>query len=151
MSKRKGDPGYAAGWCIHYRGITGRNGESITSCEKGVEYSTFKENGTGFTHRAPCFLTDKGDSKPDAMPCEHLRRPTQEEIAQHEFWFDERMKKQIAVMTGIASWREKHRGKSAAEIVECPACKGKLHLSIAACNGHVHGQCETTDCVAWME
>lgn len=39
----------------------------------------------------------------------------------------------------------------APEVVECPACKGRLHLSIAAYNGHVHGKCETDGCVAWME
>jgi len=42
MSKRPGDSGYAAGWCIHYRGITGPHGEIVTSCEKGVQYDSFR-------------------------------------------------------------------------------------------------------------
>lgn len=58
----------------------------------------------------------------------------------------------IAVaLKGIADWRKQHKGKSHAEVVECPVCKGRLHLTIAACNGHVHGRCETDSCVAWME
>ena len=37
------------------------------------------------------------------------------------------------------------------DMVECPVCKGKLHLSHAAVNGHVWGKCETAGCVEWME
>lgn len=56
-----------------------------------------------------------------------------------------------AVLEGIAPWRKKHKGKSHAEVVECPACKGRLHLRIAAANGHVWGKCETDGCVSWIE
>ena len=55
------------------------------------------------------------------------------------------------VQVGIADWRKAHKGKSASEVVECPACNGKLHLSISSYNGHVHGKCETAGCVSWME
>jgi hypothetical protein len=143
MSKRKGDPGYAAGWCIHFRDAS-RN----TSCEAGVEYDAFR--GTKFDRR-PCFLDDAGQSKADALPCEHLRRPTAEEIAAHEAWLEGRLNKMRTVMVGIADWRKRNKGRSFGEVVECPACKGRLHLSIAASNGHVHGHCETEGCVSWME
>lgn len=60
---------------------------------------------------------------------------------------DARFKKVMAV---VGPWRKKlPRGK--AEVIECPACNGRLHLSQAACNGHVHGHCETAGCVSWME
>lgn len=150
MSKRKGDPGYAAGWCIHYSGISDGKGGWVTSCEKGVEYSTFR--GEGKTHgMQPCFLTEKGESKPDALPCEHLRRPTPEEIAEHETWIEAHMNKMRLVMTTIRPWRAAHKGQNFGEVVDCPACQGRLHLSIAAYNGHVHGRCETVGCVSWME
>lgn len=29
--------------------------------------------------------------------------------------------------------------------------EGRLHLSQSSYNGHVHGRCETDDCVRWME
>ena len=146
MSKRKGDSGYADGWCIHYRGTV----HGVESCEAGIHYKTaFRDRGVNFQNQ-PCFLV-KGESKPDAAHCEHLRRPTKEEIALHEQWFEKHMNMQRTVMTGIHPWREKHKGKSHAEVVECPSCKGRLHLSIAAYNGHVHGKCETEDCVSWME
>lgn len=153
MSKRPGDPGYAAGWCIHYLGISDGKGGFRTSCEKGVDYSTFKEAGTGFTHRAPCFLTDKGESKPDAMQCEHLRRPTREEIIAHEVWIEQRWGKMTTVLAAIEPWRKANKDRAASQTINCPACSGKLTLSmrIAASNGHVHGHCKTDGCVSWME
>lgn len=148
MSKRPGDPGYAGGWCIHYRPskIGAVNGHD--DCEAGVLHSTF--DGVPFAKR-PCFLEQKtGASKPDAITCEHLRRPTREEIAAHEGWVKTRFDQFGTVMSGIRPWRDAHKGQPAAEVVECPACKGRLHLSIAR-NGHVHGRCETAGCVSWME
>jgi hypothetical protein len=50
----------------------------------------------------------------------------------------------------ISEWRKKEPiGKR--EIVECPACKGRLHLAQSSYNGHVHARCETDACVAFME
>ena len=142
MSKRKGDPGYAGNWCIHFRDAS-RN----ETCEAGVEYASW--DGTKFPQR-PCFL-DNGQSRPGALICPKLRCPTPDEIAAHEEWIERRMDLMGAVMVGIGPWRKAHKGKSTAEVVECPACKGRLHLSIAAYNGHVHGRCETDGCVSWME
>lgn len=147
MSKRPGDLGYAAGWCIHYRGI-----HKHDSCEAGVPYSTFR--GDNFLKRTacqPCFLDEKGNSKPGAVPCEHLRRPTKEEIALHNKWLKERMNMMVVTQTTIAPWRKKHEGESFAETVECPICQGELHLSISSYNNHVHGHCKTPGCVSWME
>lgn len=144
--KRNGDPGHAGGWCIHYR--YNRNSTPETdACEAGVLYSTVRPFKT-----QPCFLDAKtGESKPDANHCAMLRRPTPEEIALHEKWLEERLDQMAKVMTGIKPWRDAHKGQSASEVVECPACGGRLHLSIAAYNGHVHGKCETDGCVSWME
>ena len=148
MSKRPGDEGYAAGWCIHYRYNREAKSPETDTCEAGVRYDQFKQSK--FAVR-PCFLDDKGQSKPDALPCEHLRRPTTKEIALHEKWLKTHFRKMAIVMLGIAEWRKSHKGKSASEVVECPICKGRLHLSIATYNDHVHGRCETPDCVSWME
>ena len=149
MSKRLGDPGYAANWCIHYRSPHIAPGQpELETCEAGVPFSAWRP--TTFAVR-PCFLDDNGQSKPGALPCEHLRRPTLEEIAAHEVWLENRMELLSTVMAGIKPWRDAHKGRSAREVVECPACKGRLHLSIAAYNGHVHGKCETEGCASWME
>ena len=144
MSKRPGDPGYAAGWCIHYRAPS----DDVTTCEAGVKFDDM--HGVKFALR-PCFLNKDGSSKPDAMPCEYLRRPTPEEIADHEKWIEGRMARMGTVMKAIRPWRDAHKRQSACEVVECPICKGRLHLSISGYNGHIHGGCETPDCVSWME
>lgn len=144
MSKLKDDPGYRDGWCIHYRSQSQGLGKSdLETCEAGVR---FADLGRPW----PCFL-DKGKSRPDAAPCEKLRLPTAEEIEAHGLWSKERMAKMVTVMTGIMPWRKANKGKSKQEVIECPSCKGRLHLSIAAYNGHVHGHCETEGCASWME
>jgi hypothetical protein len=141
MSKRPGDPGYAAGWCIHFRSM----GKHDT-CEKGVRYDSFTGEDRTMARR-PCFT----EGTHERAPCENRRVPTKEEVAAHEQWVKGRMAVLGTVMVGIAPWRDKWKGKSHREVVDCPACAGRLHLSIAAYNGHVHGRCETAGCVDWME
>jgi hypothetical protein len=141
MSKRPGDPGYAAGWCIHYRSPSHHK-----DCEAGISFDAM--TGTKFDVR-PCFLTDKGESKLGAAVCAHLRRPTPEEIAAHEIWIEERMNRTGVAMAAIHPFRKTHRGRR--HEIDCPVCgAGKLHFSIAS-NGHCHAACTTKDCVSWME
>lgn len=147
MSKRPGDHGYAANWCIHYRGISSDGkGGLVTSCHAGIDYASFPDRS-----KQPCFLDNSGQSKPGAVHCPQLRQPTPDEIAAHKTWLCERIVLMGVVMNGIGPWRRAHKGKSASEVVDCPACGGRLHLSISAYNGHVHGYCETEGCVSWME
>lgn len=151
MSKLKGDPGYRGGWCIHYRSIRGESGEHVATCEVGVRYDSFRREDGKMMGFQPCFLTKDGQSKEGACHCDHLRRPTPEEISAHEEWSASRMRRLFKVLEAIAPWRKENKGRSASTIMTCPICEGRLHLSIAAYNGHVHGKCETEDCVAWME
>lgn len=123
------------------------------TCEAGVRYGDIAgDSDFGIHKRLPCFLTEDGKPKhAEACQCEKLRPPTKEEIAARNRWRKTRMDKLRAVMGGISEWRKANKGKSVSEVVECPACKGRLHLVISKINGHVRGQCETTDCVQWME
>jgi hypothetical protein len=141
MSKRDGDPGYAPNWCIHYRS----RGQHET-CEKGVRYDSFAPADRTF-HRSPCFTAGRHAR----AHCDHRRLPTPEEIAAHKEWQQESWGRLSKVLAGIRPWRERWAGKSRQEVVPCPACGGRLRLSIAASNGHVHGRCESPDCVSWME
>ena len=142
MSKR---PGYAANWCVRYRYNRDARKPEDDTCEAGVRYDSVRG-----PHQ-PCFLDDFGESKPDDSNCAYIRRPAPEEIAAHKAWIEKRMTLQGVVMLGIKAWRKAHQKQNFAEVVECPACKGRLHLSIAASNGHVHGHCESENCVSWME
>lgn len=140
MSKRAGDPGYAPGWCIHYRA-------RADTCEAGIAYSLF--DGVPFDRR-PCFINPH--QKPaDMAKCLELRPPTPEEIAAHEAWQAKRGGLLLRVLGGIATWRELHRRENFAEVVACPGCGGRLHLAISRTNGHIAGRCETKGCVSWIE
>ena len=78
------------------------------------------------------------------------REDTREQGEARTNAFKALMDKMRVVGPVVKRWREKDPiGK--AETIECPVCKGNLHLSQVACNGHVHGQCETEGCVSWME
>jgi hypothetical protein len=136
------DKGHRPRWCIHYRGIGGHD-----SCAVGVTYDKTFRRG-----HWPCFMEKAtGLPKSDADPCDKLRPPTKEEIATYAAWEARHDDKMRIVLTAVRPWRAKHKGRSFSEIIECAACKGRLHLSISAYNGHVHGRCETADCVSWME
>ena len=150
MSKRPGDPGYAPGWCIHYR-FRGEAGEpNPKTCEAGVPYARFE--GTSLATR-PCFLTN-GQSRPGATVCENLRRPTPEEIAEHEEWARGRMRKLALGMEAVLPYREQARKtkRGVGGEIACPACEnGMLRFSIAGSNGHCHAHCSTEGCLSWME
>jgi hypothetical protein len=148
MSKRKGDPGYAPGWCIHYVGPPGfYDRDKRHVCDAGIDMETYH----GVTVNArPCFL-DVNKSRPGAVACAHLRVPTPDEISAHEAWVVSRLDRLGIVLRAVAPWRATNKGRSHAEAIECPLCQGKLHLSISAHNGHVHGECETPDCISWTE
>jgi hypothetical protein len=148
MTELLGRNGYAAGWCVHYR-YRDPTSEETSTCEAGVSYADF--NKIDFDHR-PCFLDKKtGQSKPNSVPCSHLRLPSPEEIKTYEKRVDAIWAKTMLVRKAIKPWREKNKDKDVVEIIKCPACGGRFHLINHADNNHVHGVCENADCVSWIE
>lgn len=62
------------------------------------------------------------------------------------------LEKTMMAMKVASAWRVHPKPtENRIELVECPVCNGRLHLSQSAYNGHVHGKCETQGCVSWME
>lgn len=138
------------GWCVHYRTP---DFESINpTCEAGVLYaSVWKLKGASIPFELrPCFL-DGLESRPDAVHCPRLRRPTAEEAARHKDRSNKRVQHMFTVLIATADWREAHQGQSAQETITCPVCQGNLHLSISALNGHMSATCETPECVDFRE
>jgi hypothetical protein len=150
------------GKCIHYRGSL----DGIR-CAAGVDYEKVFGPREGIAARAPCIQEYKTHERVDGkyvpvwkpwarngfteMPCDKREMPTPEQIAEHDAKIARSMDRMRVVMTAISGWRKKKpRGKTA--VIDCPTkCGGKLHLSQAASNGHVWGQCTTAGCVSWME
>ena len=159
------------GQCIHFNGI----GDSGKKCEAGVCYDTQfnTPKSPGMFLRMACFrenevrLDGRGtrihageesrmepfDRRGETMiPCELFREPTAEEIQKDRIEMDAHLERTKAALAVARAWRVKPKpSANRHEIVECPLCKGRLHLTQSSYNGHVHGACETNDCVRWME
>ncbi len=146
MSKNQRDRGFAPEWCVHFRSMAKHD-----TCHEGIDYTALN-GGTEYLRmqKLPCFI--KVNEKPgQRLSCDRFRAPTADEIALHTQSVEERLRLVMTVKAGIRPWREQHHGSSHSEVIECPACRGLLHVSIRAHNGHVQGNCETSGCVSWTE
>lgn len=129
------------GRCVHF------NGTGNDACEAGIRYDEFRKMPRPF-----CFPCLRGGSfKGEEFECPKRRWPSDEEVKAELDEHAVHVKKFMAVGPLVRRIKEEHRGKSWGGVEECPVCKGRLHLSHAAYNGHIHGSCETPDCLRWME
>lgn len=135
------------GFCNHYRAMS-----EHSTCEAGVNYATME--GVPFDQR-PCFF--KGDPPTvKSTVCELALYPTPEELAARDAELAKRFEKMAKAREAIVAhcggpWKKGNPSKRG--VIDCPACgrAGTLHFSRAGYNGHVHAQCVTDGCVAWME
>ena len=127
-------------YCQHYeaRGLP-------DICKAGVNYKDQFKGG-----KICCYKGGKRTEEEQLASCPKWLRQTREHGEARADAFDAVMKRMTVVGPVVAAWRKKPpKGKQ--EVIECPVCKGRLHLSQVAYNGHVHGHCETKGCVSWME
>ena len=141
--------------CKHFNGI------QHDCCDAGVTYksvTTDPEQQLGRALRIPCITEHKGNLS--SIQQEHYNRrgvcpkfelPTTEEVQKYEEEVKAHSNRMMTAIAATMDIRKQHKGQDWSGIVECPICKGKLHISHAAYNGHIWGQCETKDCVAWIE
>lgn len=109
--------------------------------------------------RLPCHSRPFGQTPSKLQLEEHAKRgtcakyeePTQADIDQHEREMQEATDRMMKATGVIREVKREHAGKSWAGIKTCPVCGGTLHMSHSSYNGHVHGKCETKDCLNWME
>jgi len=156
------------GTCIHYAGFLTEG-----CCNAGVNYRDAFGGEAGIVLRMPCHqfrilpahgrgtyikageptIRKEIDRRGQAMiPCKLLRLPTDDEVEQDRKETDAMFERVMAGMKVAAEWRVKPKpDQDRHGVLECPVCKGRLHVSQSAYNGHVHGKCETEDCVSWME
>lgn len=138
-------------YCRHYqRGqiLSGvcKAGEKIDGRRRLAQQQCANENIRAMG--APCV---NGQKLVDVRSVCARWDPVTREEAEHAADADEAaVQRLIKVMPLVNRWKNTPPiGKQ--EIVECPICKGRLHMSQASSNGHVHGKCETPGCVSWME
>jgi len=157
------------GTCRHF------NGTQNKCCKAGINYSDAFSAGSefGLMLRMPCFQFNvrpahgrgtyikpgeatvttpferRGETE---IPCALLSLPTHEECEADRVKSDAHFEKAMIAIRVASAWRVKPKpAADRREVIECPVCKGRLHLSQSAYNGHVHGACETDGCVRWME
>lgn len=147
----------SAGSCKHFNGV------HHDLCDRGVRYAQFspgipcikfiEKSARGGTYLAAGEVAvERTPWKYDGKPCPFYEAPTDEEVQADRRESDAAMERFKAAMRVASEWRVKPKpAQSRSEVVECPICKGRLHLSQSSYNGHVHGQCETPQCVRWME
>jgi uncharacterized protein YbaR (Trm112 family) len=88
----------------------------------------------------------------EMIPCMLYQEPTAEEVEESRHKTAEALEKHLIAGQVASKWRVSPKPtQDRHEVVECPVCKGKLHLSQSAYNGHVSGKCETANCVSWIE
>ena len=149
------------GTCIHFTGMQHK------TCKRGVAYEVnwpsgpnpciafIEKSARGGTYLKPGEVAAERKPWPGAdtaKPCPLREAPTDEQVEQDRIESEAYFQRAMAAIAVAGKWRVRPKpAQDRAEVVECPVCKGKLHLSQSAYNGHVHGQCETPGCVSWME
>ena len=135
------------GSCIHFTGVQHKK------CKLGYVYDDLEKPLPcirSYTKHWPKAERGKQEACKHA-DCKDFTAPTAEQFAEHRSQIEAALNRMRLVMPAVQPFRDANKGKSATGAIECPVCKGKLHLRIAACNGHVWGKCETEGCVSWME
>jgi len=131
------------GTCKYFNGITPRN----ELCGGGLNIRAVTGgDGFGWARRMPCMKNNEGD-----ITCELYTEPTNEEIEKEESEMKEAMDRMLKAMPFISELKQEFDGVGGSGTHPCPVCNNTLHFTVSACNNHVHGCCETDDCLKWME
>lgn len=133
-------------YCQHYK--RGKGPEMI--CSAGMNLNEIRKVPTGEKgiKWGPCIGGHNLDRPTDHCP--HWIRRTREMGEKRANDVADCMRRMEIVDPVISGWRKKPP-KGKAETIECPVCKGKLHLSQSSYNGHVRAACETKDCINFIE
>lgn len=130
------------GLCKHFNGVG-----NTPPCLKGIDIRELVGGpDLGWVTRLPCIKRNK-----NPIPCDQFEDFTQEELQAIEDDFKEIEDMFETVQPVIDKIKIDHRNKNWEGIVECPICKGTLHITHVAINGHTCGKCETKECISWME
>lgn len=138
-------------YCEHYAPQPGSLKSDYCALGCGASELMKKARADGEPNMTPCI---GGHTTPNVLNlCPKWERRSLERAKERADEIEKMLERMQIVMPVVSKWRtwtETNR-VSKYEVIECPKCKGKLHLRQSGYNGHVHGQCETEGCVSWME
>lgn len=136
-------------YCQHYdpQNMFGlfKEGGGTGVCKAGINAKS--QFGSA---RRPCLDGNKKTTEEQLSVCPKWLQRTREMGEKRADDIEKSINQMTLVMPIVSNWKAQDPiGKQ--EIIECPVCAGQLHLVQSSYNGHVHGNCETEDCVRWME
>jgi len=137
-------------YCEHYAPKPGSIKHDYCALGCGVSERMDAARKAGEPNMTPCIGGHK--AKDVLALCPKWQRRSLERSEARADGIEASMRRMTVVMPVVSAWRVKPKPKQdRRDVIECPACKGRLHLSQSSYNGHVHGKCETKGCVSWME
>jgi hypothetical protein len=98
----------------------------------------------GWGRRMPCYLPNKDE--PGFVPCDKMEPHTTAELEAQRDALERGVQRILKQSALIEQVKRNRKGGT----FECPACGGKLTISIAS-NGHTMGRCTGKDCSSWIE
>jgi hypothetical protein len=116
-------------------------------CKAGVNFKELGDGKLGLGRSMPCYYV----AGTIPIHCDKYERKTVEEIQAEDAEMNASMARFMLSGPLIRKVKEEHKGTNWSGVEVCPVCSGKLHMSHAKYNGHVHGHCETEGCLSWME
>lgn len=150
MNSRQDTIDFHRNYCVHYEP---RDAKDL--CSAGVGHLKIRvETPCGRDGKSmkwgPCIgghhLTD---------PCSFCPKWERRSLADAEEYADDMekaMQNMMIVLPLISNWRVKPKPtQDRYEVLDCPVCKNRLHASQASYNGHCRVQCETSDCINFIE
>lgn len=150
MNDRESRIEFDRNYCTHYAPQPGSSKHDHCALGCGASETMAKARASGQPSMTPCIGGHKA-SDPLAL-CPKWERRSLEHAENRADAIEESMGRMTVVMPVVSKWRVKPKPASdRREVIECPKCKGRLHLYQSRYNGHVHGRCETEGCVSWME
>lgn len=127
------------GACKHFTGIQKKR------CRLDVEYQSLPKAPVQGIN-LPCLVACGKDH------CEKWEEPTKEEIEKNEAIIKEAMDQMMRATPWINVMKLRYPTGTAGYLNErCPICSGVIHFGIAGYNGHMRAQCETENCVNFIE
>lgn len=150
MKSRESTIEFDMNYCQHYKPQPGMRQKDYCALGHGATERMDAGRKAGEPNMTPCI---GGHKASDVLAlCPHWIRRTREMGEKRADAVEAMMERMSIVMPVVDKWRTHPKpSRDRREVIECPKCKGKLHLSQASYNGHVHAHCETKGCVSWME
>ena len=151
MNQRQHSIEFHRDYCVHYAPEPGKIGCDSCTLKLGSLQRMGAARTIGEPNMTPCI---GGHKTPNVLTlCPNWERGSVESAEKYADSVQDSMERMALVLPIVNKWRTwtKKNQVGKIEIIECPKCKGKLHLRQSPYNGHVRGQCETQGCVAWIE